>query len=92
MSNLNHAEITISKTRGGIKVRIGNMTSCRGSRQFAYDLMAKLGIKTFEIDGGAGYTTAIITASWIGGEYVERGFFDVFYDYEEKCYYMLQDM
>lgn len=92
MHNLSHAKIEISKTRGGIKIVTKNVSSCRGCDQFARDLMVKLGVKTFELDSGAGYTAVIVYGAWINGEYVERGFFDVFYDFEDKCYYALQDL
>lgn len=92
MSNLNFAKIEITKTRGGFKIKTSNITSCRGCDQFARDLAAKLGIKTFEVDSGATWTTLIVMAAWINGEYVEKAYFDIFYDYEEKCFYALQDM
>ncbi|ABR24579.1 hypothetical protein PIJPGVCJ_CDS0185 [Escherichia phage MIZ5] len=92
MSNLSFAKVEISKTRGGFKIKTSNITSCRGCDQFARDLAVKLGIKTFTVESGSNWTTLIVTAAWINGEYVEKAYFDIFYDYEEKCFYALQDM
>ncbi|EIC3047345.1 hypothetical protein LAB19_001680 [Salmonella enterica subsp. enterica serovar Manhattan] len=90
--SLRFAKIAFNRTRGGLMIKTSNITSCRGCPQFARDLAAELGIKTFEVDGGAGHTTLIVMASWIDGEYFEKAYFDVFYDFEEKCFYALQDI
>lgn len=92
MSTLEFAKIEIKETNAGTVIKASNVTSCRGERQFAYDLAAKLGIKTFHVDDGFFNTMLIVEASWINGKYHERTIFDVSYDYSEKCFYVMEEL
>ncbi|EPE8131250.1 hypothetical protein ACSOPN_002401 [Escherichia coli] len=86
------AQVLTKKTNGGLMIKTFGVSPARGYDQFARDLAHHLGIKTFEVDSGKCHTTLIVYAAWIEGGYYEKAYFDVFYDYEEKCFYTLQDL
>ena len=86
------AKVVTKKTYGGLMIQVLNITAARGCNQFARDIAHHLGIKTFEVDSSKDHTTLIAYSAWIDGEYYNKVYFDVFYDYEEKCFYVLQDI